>query len=88
MSDHYAHQAAVNAALAEVEELRNRLAHAAEQAELTAGAINNAIGDQLNIESARNAWESVAATLERLNTEIIPLTTQATFELERYRGGF
>lgn len=87
MSDHYQHQQAVAAARAELQEYRNRLAAAAEKAEEVLGMINNAVGEQHLVESARNAFEMVAASQQRAH-EALQAATQADFELQRYQGGF
>jgi hypothetical protein len=87
VSDHAQHQEAVALARLEVQSTQRYLGVAREQAENAIAAVHNAVGQVVGVESARNAYENIAAVSEAL-PELIAKCEVSKQELTRYLGGF
>lgn len=80
------HFGATQAAIEAVAIMQEHIAMATERGGEALAAIQAAVGDS-QIESANNATQFIAGTLERLS-ECYGVTVQAVSELQRYAGGF
>jgi hypothetical protein len=87
VSDQQQHQDAVNLARLEVQSTMRYLGVAREQAENAVAAVNNAVGQLVSVESARNAFEYIGAVSEAI-PELIAKCEVSIQELTRYQGGF
>ncbi len=84
---HEMHRLAVNAAAHAIGEVQESLAIVTDRQESAMGAVIMAVGQNPNVESARNAM-NFTARVRALAEEAFQACAQAKAEVERYGGGF